>query len=214
MQKENSKKHGFTLAEILITLTVIGVVAALTIPTLLQNTNQAELKTTWKRSFADLTQATEMIKNDNGGSLTGLCSDYDDTCLKNVYKPYLGYIKECDYNTAYGNCWLPLGKFYSYDGSTTSGYNPAGFILKNGQLLLVRMHTKACDLPVGNVMTCGWLGVDVNGFKPPNTYGKDEFMMYITANRAVPSGTDDSGVNCQGSGGWSGTGCSAKYLYE
>jgi len=36
-------KKGFTLAEILITLTVIGVVAALTIPTLLQNTNQAEL---------------------------------------------------------------------------------------------------------------------------------------------------------------------------
>jgi len=74
--KTNSRnKKGFTLAEILITLTVIGVVAALTIPNLLQNTNQAELKAAWKKTFADVSQAVTLLVNDNGGTLAGAYTD-------------------------------------------------------------------------------------------------------------------------------------------
>lgn len=51
------RKQGFTLAEVLITLGIIGVVAAMTIPTLISNTTGAQFKTAYKKSLSVLNQA-------------------------------------------------------------------------------------------------------------------------------------------------------------
>ena len=51
------KKLGFTLAEVLITLGIIGVVAAMTIPTLMQKTNDSEIKSSYKKMLSVLNQA-------------------------------------------------------------------------------------------------------------------------------------------------------------
>ena len=51
------KKSGFTLAEVLITLVIIGVIAAMTIPTLLSNTNKQETKTALKKAMSIINQA-------------------------------------------------------------------------------------------------------------------------------------------------------------
>lgn len=50
-------KTGFTLAEILITIGIIGVVAALTIPVLIQNSNSKKFVTQYKKSLSTLNQA-------------------------------------------------------------------------------------------------------------------------------------------------------------
>lgn len=55
------RKHaGFTLAEVLITLGIIGVVAAMTIPTLMSNTGKAEFKTAFKKVISTVNQAVTM----------------------------------------------------------------------------------------------------------------------------------------------------------
>jgi prepilin-type N-terminal cleavage/methylation domain-containing protein len=54
------KKFGFTLAEVLITLGIIGVVAAMTIPTLMQKTNDSELKSGYKKMISVINQAISM----------------------------------------------------------------------------------------------------------------------------------------------------------
>lgn len=54
------KKFGFTLAEVLITLGIIGVVAAMTIPTLMQKTNDAELKSGYKKMISVINQGISM----------------------------------------------------------------------------------------------------------------------------------------------------------
>ena len=54
------KRSGFTLAEVLITLGIIGVVAAMTIPTLIQNTNSVRFATQFKKSISTLSQAALM----------------------------------------------------------------------------------------------------------------------------------------------------------
>lgn len=54
------KRQGFTLAEVLITLGIIGVVAAMTIPTLISNTNGAQFKTAYKKALSTLNQAVLM----------------------------------------------------------------------------------------------------------------------------------------------------------
>ena len=56
-------KKAFTLAEVLITLGIIGVVAAMSIPTLIANINSAKFSSQFKKSFATLNQAALMSQN-------------------------------------------------------------------------------------------------------------------------------------------------------
>ena len=55
-----TKRFGFTLAEVLITLGIIGVVAAMTIPTLIANTSSTQFKTAYKKTLSTLNQAALM----------------------------------------------------------------------------------------------------------------------------------------------------------
>ena len=230
-----SRKHAFTLAEILITLTVIGVVAALTIPTLLQNTNQAELKTALKRDFADLSQATNMIKNDAGGTLVnafrnGAGDTYDSENLKNAFKSKLSYIKECNSTSTYGGggtgtsaegCWhLAYQRWYLNGSPSPSNSMLPGLILSNGILVAFSLEKSSCLEPAGNYTRCGNISFDVNGFKKPNTLGKDIFQVSLTENGLIPMGAQgyyDPSSDCNLSntmGTNTGLGCAALYLYQ
>ena len=60
--KNYDKKFGFTLAEVLITLGIIGVVAAMTIPTLIANTNSAKFRAQFKKTLSTLNQAGLMAQ--------------------------------------------------------------------------------------------------------------------------------------------------------
>ena len=62
MTKTNGSRKGFTLAEVLITLGIIGVVAAMTIPTLIQNTNSVKFATQFKKDISTLSQAALMAQ--------------------------------------------------------------------------------------------------------------------------------------------------------
>ena len=87
-------KNAFTLAEVLITLGIIGVVAAMTIPTLISNTNGAQFKAVYKKALSTMNQAVLMnvaledtdfstLKDDSGstggnhvaGSLAAMLED-------------------------------------------------------------------------------------------------------------------------------------------
>ncbi len=52
-----TKRFGFTLAEVLITLGIIGVVAAMTMPTLMNQTNGLQYKTAYKKALSAISQA-------------------------------------------------------------------------------------------------------------------------------------------------------------
>ena len=58
--KKTIGMRGFTLAEVLITLGIIGVVAAMTMPTLINSTQGAQYKTAFKKSLTVLSQAVVM----------------------------------------------------------------------------------------------------------------------------------------------------------
>ena len=59
-------QKGFTLAEVLITLGIIGVVAALTLPALIQNHKKSETTARLKKFSSIMAQAVLMSENDNG----------------------------------------------------------------------------------------------------------------------------------------------------
>ena len=63
------KKNGFTLAEVLITLAIIGVVATMTLPALMTNTGEQQAKTGLKKMVNTLTEAAQMHKTVSGFDL-------------------------------------------------------------------------------------------------------------------------------------------------
>ncbi len=165
--RNDSKRIGFTLAEVLVTLAIIGVVAALTIPSLIQSTQKQQYVTGLKKAYSDLSQATLQLMDNNGGTMTGLMD------LGNMHTRYCGYlncIKKCDYNTVDGNCFENTGQTHH-----------TGAILSNGMHISFYNFDINCnDNYLGNGQTvCGIIYVDVNGWKYPNTLGRDIFEFWI-----------------------------------
>ena len=80
-----NKKGAFTLAEVLITLAIIGVVAAISIPSVISNTQQQEFKTGLRKAVSVLNSAITMnmaMVSEKRPMITPICSDiFKDICL-------------------------------------------------------------------------------------------------------------------------------------
>lgn len=212
--KSISKLHAmiaFTLAEVMITLGIIGIVAEITIPTLMNNVSDMQYKAAWKKNFANISNATNMIKSDNWGSLKSLCADNDNDCLNGLYAQKFSYTKICNSGSIYGICWHNNNTSYSLDGGLMSWDNGAGFVLADGTLLDVNLYSGNCSQPVGTINVCGTIHVDVNGFKGPNKRGKDIFSLWLLQDRVLPYGTSDGQAgSCNTSD--TGASCATDYL--
>ncbi|MDD3238039.1 MAG: type II secretion system protein [Candidatus Gastranaerophilales bacterium] len=77
-------KKAFTLAEVLITLVIIGVIAAMTIPALLNSTNNEEKKTALKKSISIMAQAVQQEYALSGKSIEDFSSVND--LVNNFFK--------------------------------------------------------------------------------------------------------------------------------
>lgn len=163
-----SFKKGFTLAEVLITLAIIGVIAAISVPSLIQKTNMAELKTSYIKDFAMLNQAAMNAAFANGGDLKGIInaggvSQASNKVFLDAFANQLKVLKRCDWN-CYDNTWHKSGAWYFVDGHTENYPNGeiGGFILNNGAYI---------DFWTANNAVAAF--IDVNGAKGPNTFNKD-----------------------------------------
>lgn len=121
--KNITNKNGFTLAEVLITLGIIGVVASITIPVLQRNILDSQSRSAFLKEYSTAQNAFRKAAQDNGGSLVGyskLSGDTHDRSneLKNFIKPYLSYIKEC--NAAQVAQCSPVKKIYDIHESSFS----------------------------------------------------------------------------------------------
>jgi len=214
--KRSSGKYkeyfGFTLAEVLITLLIIGVIASIVIPGLIADTQNAELKVAWKKSYADINLATKKILMDNGGSLRGLNITSDNTIFRDMYLSNLSYIKKCA-SSDQQSCWT--------NGITQNAGDSfpdnAAAILSNGVQLSFDYDDPNCGSSIntnysaGIIKVCGAVQVDVNGSKGPNKIGKDVFGIYILENSTKPYGSQGDGQ--ENTCGTTGVGCAAQYLY-
>ena len=79
------KKNGFTLAEVLITLAIIGVVATLTLPALMTNTQEQQAKTALKKGINTLTEAAQMNQAIDGFDYSNLKVDTKNDESQSLY---------------------------------------------------------------------------------------------------------------------------------
>ena len=157
-RKIMNKRSGFTLAEVLITLGIIGVVAAMTIPTLMNQTGQAEFKTGFKKIISTLSQAITMNVALNSSDFSLLTSSNTaDTSVYGMFNARMNVIK-----TAYNDTSV-LGTGYP-----TIGANNYTLFFNDGMAV---SFPAACGNPaltgIDAASSCKAV-VDVNGVKKPN----------------------------------------------
>ncbi len=228
---------GFTLAEVLVTLAIIGVVAALTIPTLIQSSANGKIVAGVRKAQSVLNGALLRYAVDNGceGDFR-TCGVFDTSSLGawNALRPYFAVAKDCGLATGQG-CWAKGVAYKFVDGTNTSVYDDWGIaksVLVDGFSLALFDYGGNCTVDASRSDTgsllyvCGFFYVDINGHKGPNQFGRDAFIFYITKQGVYPAGHyDDANYSSVAgepacdpaaalpSGGY-GYGCTAKILME
>lgn len=213
-------KKAFTLAEVLLTLTIIGVVAAMTIPALINSTNNQQYVSKLLKVYSTLSQATNLLKSENGNSLVGLFNNHID--MRDKFKAKMLNVKTC--STTNNDCWHTDGKFYTLDGRPwhQTFYNDYSNLISNdGVLYSFIIDFPDCTRVYGNNQfenTCGWIATDLNGFKKPNKMGVDIHRFWVTRQGIYPFGTAGSDIThlaCDKdntSSAWNGEGCAARII--
>jgi len=190
-------KKGFTLAEVLITLGIIGVVAALTIPSMVAKHQERERIVKLKKAYGTIQTAFNTAQFERGDlntwadGTTGTTGSDNQAVYDNL-SPYLKIGKNCGIANN-RDCFPDRVKWLSDSSKETlMRTNLYKFVLNDGTAIAwhfphagVSMPGHLGGGPVDTItkctenITCGYIYVDVNGMKGPNTYGKDVFQFII-----------------------------------
>ena len=195
------KKRGFTLAEVLITLGVIGIVAAMTLPALVNKYKEKQRVSQLKKTYSILSQAFQMATNEYGDitgwgltdTNTGNKDDegnaiYDNSSPLMVANRFKKYIK-----LSSGKNKHEFRAYQSLDGRNYSSKGDSAISNKNKNILY---------LTDGTIVMFGWSYADcahiarscgdIEVFLPESIakLGVSTFWFYITPEGIRPYGHD------------------------
>ena len=161
------KSAAFTLAEVLVTLGIIGVVSAMTVPTLMQNYQRQSYVTQLHKVYNELSQALLRYQTDKNAINFKEAGLSGSEAYTEFQKNYFKAVQDC--GTTQTPCFASSYKKMS--GSSTN------FKCKYGCMSLA---SGAAIGGYGNGTNGVYeIVVDVNGQKGPNIFGRDAFTMYI-----------------------------------
>ncbi len=175
-----NKKRAFTLTELLIALAIVGAIAAMCIPSLMNKINNNILCTQLKNIVGSLAQLasdqliikkTKTLIDTDFANPAGLLSE------KNfAYSASCSGSDDCWKTSATGNEKVTYRQIGTKANTTVSGTSFTTIVLKNGALL---GYTLA-EIAYGDDKTIGEFCTDVNGNEPPNMVGRDYYCFYVT----------------------------------
>lgn len=163
----NNKRNmfSFTLAEVLITLTVIGVVASLTVPLLANNHKRTEYAMKLKKFYTNMNVTFEKAE-----------ADYGVTSDKWVWHSngldfFNSYLKE---HVKYTKIETSSSNSAPFHGQSVSNTRPVIY-LDDGTRFRIGQHSSYTDAKSGRTKSYKYFEFDVNGDAPPNEYCRDIF---------------------------------------
>ena len=188
-----SRLAAFTLAEVLITLGIIGVVAAMTLPSLVQNYRKSVVENKLKSEYSLISNAIRMSEAKNGSLEDWSTCDEDSSyeCTKNFFDNYLApelkIVKFCGLENR-DECWTAPVSLSGKNGylPTNSFNKTLTAILSNGTSLYMwagGQNSEAAHLQIwfdidGPTKGKGIIGVDVFGT-----------ITFFKAREEIPAGT-------------------------
>lgn len=179
-----TKKAAFTLAEVLITLGIIGVVAAMTIPSLIQNYQEKVLANQFKKSYSMFSQVLNQVLVDNDMSVPSCYynqhqTSYDFSACNEVSAAVLkklNVVKTCE-KKSYENGCIP--KYSGLKQSYLQGFTQ-DWILNHSKSYVLADGT--IILEYGDDAFPAIFAIDINGKKAPNKWGYDLFSFWTISN--------------------------------
>ncbi|MBP3925318.1 type II secretion system protein [bacterium] len=185
-QRERVKsKNAFTLAEVLITLGIIGIVAAMTLPAVITNHQSSVLRESFKKSYSVMAQVTQRVFfEDFGGSYPDVI-DFTKVCNKYIIKSSIciQYMStSCDKTIFPIDSFPNAGVLQGFISKTYTNYG-SNLLINDGMFALNDGTFVYFDYGdgYGKILVT----IDINGWKKkPNKGGVDLFMFEI-----LPSGT-------------------------
>ncbi|MCK7516064.1 MAG: hypothetical protein MZV70_76885 [Desulfobacterales bacterium] len=131
--------------------------------------------------------------SENGGTLMDVFAGDND--MRDKYLAHLSHTKKCNTGQSFDNCFHngTNGSMKYLNGSPVTNWgNNAGAILNNGALLRIWSNI-TCSNIQDNITRCGVIFIDVNGWKAPNTVGKDIYYFHVTKTGLKPYGAQGDG---------------------
>lgn len=171
--------NGFTLAEIIITLGIIGIIAAMTMPILMTMYQKRVTETKLKRAYSTLVQVYRMSYNDVGEpSAKEAMAMGADEYVKTYWAPYIKISNICTQKDLCGY------KSYGVGGQALVGpnNNRISFMTTEGFVYMVGVATTSNE----EWIVDSRIKVDINGPTPPNKLGNDIFVFQRHTNNGFP----------------------------
>ncbi|MBO6087633.1 type II secretion system protein [bacterium] len=200
-------KRGYTLAEVLVTIGVIGIVASMTLPILIKKYQYKQWTEQLKKSYSTLDKGfRKMLADDEVFELADTevfksitkddCAHFDNTQgqCKDFYNNMKKYFKIVDIkNIDYKYTYLNDDWEYSYDGYA--------IFLADGTMIFGYSFIRNLFLGIhGNFY------IDMNGLKKPNKAGRDIFYFIIGSDGVYPMGSSmASRIKGEGDASWLNT---------
>lgn len=155
------------MAEVLITLGIIGVVVALTMPTLVNRIQNKQLEVAFKKQYSMLSQVLQLMYA-NGECTSSDCISRE-TFFRTLGRKYSKSVKECKRDELGCFNWSRDYRYKNYPKKSSyivsDNLDDIGMYLVDGALI---------------TFSAGDIGMDVNGyFKGPNALGHDVFVFRI-----------------------------------
>ena len=182
----------FTLAEVLVTLGIIGIVAALTMPSLINNSQNRELQSALNKNYSVISQALDLMKADIGSDVNP--ADYD---AREFFKNYKNYFKLISQSSSTGvlsgtqeegdtSTLRVFAGYKTYSGIASLKndiFDDGQILLPDGSLILIENNGYSGKI---------FITVDINGVnKKPNIWGRDLFTFEITSKgKLLPMGAE------------------------
>jgi len=177
--EQNMKKNAFTLAEVLLTLAIIGVVAALTIPAVITKVTKDQYVVGLKKAYNTLKAVEREAIQEHGPMENWSWSTGDDPTadFERYFKPHFDILKDCGATTEKG-CWaeepLLLGGDRWGGGSNFDTERYYRIVTSDGMSFAYFAYGAAPPM-----IQQGIFFVDVNGLKGPNRWGRDIFQFDV-----------------------------------
>ena len=128
-------KRGFTLAEVLVTLGIIGVVSAMTVPTLMQNYQRKSYVTQLHKVYNEIQQAAVMYMNDKNALNLREAGLINDNSIDYWMKNYFKIVQDC--TTSPSSCYA-IGDYKRITGTSIDIFNNTNrkkYVLASGAVL-------------------------------------------------------------------------------
>lgn len=168
-------KLGFTLAEVLITMSVVGIIFVMVLP-MLNNSfaGPRAMKVSRDKIYKEIYQAVGFVVLDNVtlNPILGI-QNYNERNLKliNEMEKKLSYIKTCSSDSFANSCWSSSNNLQSFLAFNKLNSNAviSGAVLSKGVYMGVALNSSCNLVYQGENDICGFIILDVNGKGAPNS---------------------------------------------